>query len=67
MTRAARGHVRYRPRESASGRPPNGLRITQQVSQPQTDLHGQGRDAFEFFTQQKVVVERWPKAWTRKF
>jgi malonate-semialdehyde dehydrogenase (acetylating)/methylmalonate-semialdehyde dehydrogenase len=31
------------------------------------DLHGQGRDAFEFFTQQKVVVERWPKAWTRKF
>jgi malonate-semialdehyde dehydrogenase (acetylating)/methylmalonate-semialdehyde dehydrogenase len=31
------------------------------------DLHGQGRDAFEFFTQQKVVVERWPKAWTRRF
>ena len=31
------------------------------------DLHGQGRDAFEFFTQQKVVVERWPKDWTRKF
>jgi malonate-semialdehyde dehydrogenase (acetylating)/methylmalonate-semialdehyde dehydrogenase len=31
------------------------------------DLHGQGRDAFEFFTQEKVVVERWPKAWTRKF
>ena len=31
------------------------------------DLHGQGRDAFEFFTQQKVVVERWPKAWTRTF
>jgi malonate-semialdehyde dehydrogenase (acetylating)/methylmalonate-semialdehyde dehydrogenase len=31
------------------------------------DLHGQGRDAFEFFTQQKVVVERWPKEWTRKF
>ncbi|NUR56913.1 MAG: CoA-acylating methylmalonate-semialdehyde dehydrogenase [Acidobacteria bacterium] len=31
------------------------------------DLHGQGRDAFEFFTQQKVVVERWPKAWSRKF
>ena len=31
------------------------------------DLHGQGRDAVEFFTQQKVVIERWPKAWTRKF
>jgi malonate-semialdehyde dehydrogenase (acetylating)/methylmalonate-semialdehyde dehydrogenase len=31
------------------------------------DLHGQGRDAFEFFTQEKVVVERWPREWTRKF
>jgi malonate-semialdehyde dehydrogenase (acetylating) / methylmalonate-semialdehyde dehydrogenase len=31
------------------------------------DLHGQGRDAIEFFTQQKVVVERWPKDWTRRF
>ena len=31
------------------------------------DLHGQGRDAFEFFTQEKVVVERWPKEWTRRF
>jgi malonate-semialdehyde dehydrogenase (acetylating)/methylmalonate-semialdehyde dehydrogenase len=31
------------------------------------DLHGQGRDAFEFFTQEKVVVERWPKAWSREF
>jgi malonate-semialdehyde dehydrogenase (acetylating) / methylmalonate-semialdehyde dehydrogenase len=31
------------------------------------DLHGQGRDAFEFFTQEKVIVERWPKEWTRKF
>jgi malonate-semialdehyde dehydrogenase (acetylating)/methylmalonate-semialdehyde dehydrogenase len=31
------------------------------------DLHGQGRDAFEFFTQEKVIVERWPKAWSRKF
>lgn len=31
------------------------------------DLHGQGRDAFEFFTQEKVVVERWPSAWSRKF
>ena len=25
------------------------------------DLHGQGLDAVEFFTQKKVVVERWPK------
>jgi malonate-semialdehyde dehydrogenase (acetylating)/methylmalonate-semialdehyde dehydrogenase len=31
------------------------------------DLHGQGRDAVEFFTQEKVVVERWPHAWTRRF
>jgi malonate-semialdehyde dehydrogenase (acetylating)/methylmalonate-semialdehyde dehydrogenase len=31
------------------------------------DLHGQGQDAVEFFTQKKVVVERWPKEWTRKF
>ena len=31
------------------------------------DLHGQGRHAIEFFTQTKVVVERWPKDWTRKF
>jgi len=31
------------------------------------DLHGQGLDAVEFFTQKKVVVERWPKDWTRKF
>lgn len=31
------------------------------------DLHGQGRDAVEFFTQAKVVVERWPKNWSRQF
>jgi malonate-semialdehyde dehydrogenase (acetylating)/methylmalonate-semialdehyde dehydrogenase len=31
------------------------------------DLHGQGRDAVEFFTQEKVVIERWPPQWTRKF
>jgi malonate-semialdehyde dehydrogenase (acetylating)/methylmalonate-semialdehyde dehydrogenase len=31
------------------------------------DLHGQGRHAIEFFTQTKVIVERWPKAWSRKF
>jgi malonate-semialdehyde dehydrogenase (acetylating)/methylmalonate-semialdehyde dehydrogenase len=30
-------------------------------------LHGQGKDAVEFYTEKKVVVERWPKAWTRKF
>ncbi|MFQ5944349.1 MAG: aldehyde dehydrogenase family protein, partial [Anaerolineales bacterium] len=30
-------------------------------------LHGQGRDAVEFYTQEKVVVERWPKDWSRKF
>ncbi|MGZ6346261.1 MAG: CoA-acylating methylmalonate-semialdehyde dehydrogenase [Anaerolineales bacterium] len=31
------------------------------------DLHAQGMDAIEFFTQKKVVVERWPKEWSRKF
>ena len=31
------------------------------------DLHGQGMDAVEFFTQKKVVIERWPKEWKRKF
>lgn len=31
------------------------------------DLHGQGKHAVEFFTQAKVVVERWPKEWSRKF
>jgi malonate-semialdehyde dehydrogenase (acetylating)/methylmalonate-semialdehyde dehydrogenase len=31
------------------------------------DLHGQGTDAVEFFTQKKVIVERWPKEWSRKF
>jgi len=30
-------------------------------------LHGQGRDGVAFYTDQKVVVERWPKEWTRKF
>ncbi|MFT3747280.1 MAG: CoA-acylating methylmalonate-semialdehyde dehydrogenase [Agriterribacter sp.] len=31
------------------------------------DLHGQGKHAVEFFTQTKVVIERWLKEWTRKF
>ncbi|MDX9880695.1 MAG: CoA-acylating methylmalonate-semialdehyde dehydrogenase [Prolixibacteraceae bacterium] len=31
------------------------------------DLHGQGRHGIEFFTQTKVVIERWPKEWSRKF
>ena len=30
-------------------------------------LHGQGRDAVEFYTDKKVVVERWPQQWSRKF
>jgi malonate-semialdehyde dehydrogenase (acetylating)/methylmalonate-semialdehyde dehydrogenase len=30
-------------------------------------LHGQGRDSVEFYTQQKVVVERWAKEHSRKF
>ncbi|MBD2451041.1 CoA-acylating methylmalonate-semialdehyde dehydrogenase [Nostoc sp. FACHB-152] len=31
------------------------------------DLHGQGNHAVEFFTQTKVVVERWPSNWSRQF
>ena len=31
------------------------------------DLHGQGRHAVEFFTQTKVVVERWLNEWNRRF
>ncbi len=31
------------------------------------DMHGQAMDAVEFFTQKKIVIERWPKEWTRKF
>lgn len=31
------------------------------------DLHGQGKHAIEFFTQTKVVIERWPNEWSRKF
>jgi malonate-semialdehyde dehydrogenase (acetylating)/methylmalonate-semialdehyde dehydrogenase len=31
------------------------------------DLHAQGRHAIEFYTQTKVVVERWPREWTRQF
>jgi len=31
------------------------------------DLHGQSMDAVNFFTQKKVVVERWPKEWSRTF
>jgi malonate-semialdehyde dehydrogenase (acetylating)/methylmalonate-semialdehyde dehydrogenase len=30
-------------------------------------LHGQGRHAVEFFTQTKVVVERWLHDWSREF
>jgi malonate-semialdehyde dehydrogenase (acetylating)/methylmalonate-semialdehyde dehydrogenase len=31
------------------------------------DLHAQGRHAVEFYTQTKVVVERWEAGWARKF
>jgi malonate-semialdehyde dehydrogenase (acetylating)/methylmalonate-semialdehyde dehydrogenase len=31
------------------------------------DLHGQGHHAIEFFTQTKVVVERWRQNWSRQF
>jgi malonate-semialdehyde dehydrogenase (acetylating)/methylmalonate-semialdehyde dehydrogenase len=31
------------------------------------DLHGQTQHAVEFYTQTKVVIERWHEEWTRKF
>ncbi|MBW4646183.1 MAG: CoA-acylating methylmalonate-semialdehyde dehydrogenase [Goleter apudmare HA4340-LM2] len=31
------------------------------------DLHGQSNHAVEFFTQTKVVIERWPNNWSRQF
>lgn len=31
------------------------------------DLHAQGHHAVEFYTQTKVVVERWPRTWSRTF
>lgn len=31
------------------------------------DLHAQGRHGVEFYTQTKVVVERWPSEWSRQF
>ncbi len=31
------------------------------------DLHAQGRHGVEFYTQTKVVVERWPNEWSRQF
>lgn len=31
------------------------------------DLHGQSAHAVEFYTQTKVVIERWNDEWTRKF
>jgi len=31
------------------------------------DLHGQSKHAIEFYTQTKVVIERWHEKWARKF
>jgi len=31
------------------------------------DLHGQSKHVVEFYTQTKVVIERWHDEWTRKF
>jgi len=31
------------------------------------DLHAQGQDAIEFYMEKKVVVERWPQEWSRRF
>ncbi len=31
------------------------------------DLHAQGKDAIEFYTDKKIVVERWPREWSRQF
>ncbi len=31
------------------------------------DLHAQGSDAIDFYTEKKIVVERWPREWSRRF
>ena len=31
------------------------------------DLHGQGHHGVEFYTETKVVIERWPRTWSRQF
>ena len=31
------------------------------------DLHAQAEHGVEFYTQTKVVVERWPRDWSRRF
>jgi len=31
------------------------------------DLHGQAHHGIEFYTQTKVVIERWPREWSRQF
>lgn len=31
------------------------------------DLHAQAHHGIEFYTQTKVVIERWPREWSRKF
>jgi len=30
-------------------------------------MHAQGRDAIEFYTEKKIVIERWAKEHSRKF
>jgi acyl-CoA reductase-like NAD-dependent aldehyde dehydrogenase len=30
-------------------------------------VHSQGHDGIEFYTEKKVVIERWPREWSRKF
>jgi malonate-semialdehyde dehydrogenase (acetylating)/methylmalonate-semialdehyde dehydrogenase len=29
--------------------------------------HAQGRDGVEFYTEKKVIIERWPRDWSRRF
>jgi len=31
------------------------------------DLHAQAKHGVEFYTQTKVVIERWPREWSRQF
>jgi malonate-semialdehyde dehydrogenase (acetylating)/methylmalonate-semialdehyde dehydrogenase len=36
-------------------------------SRQRSSLHGHGREAIEFYTEEKVVIEHWPKERSRKF
>ena len=41
--------------------------LEQGLEKVAVQTHAGNSDAIEFFTDKKVIVERWPKEWSRKF